>query len=286
MIIIDDKLFDELLNKIKKDNTHITKKIRRVVNFLRLDDSKFNNKNTFSWNNYIDGIVTHFKSPLDIDNHLPPSIFDYELILEKELEEKSKKEYVNYNNLSSGELQLLQTLSVHAYHIENILSVHGNDRPKYRCLNLVFDEIEMCFHPEYQRQFVQRLINILTTISNNQVSNKDEVFFNIIIITHSPFILSDIPKEKILFIENGKQVSKKLNTFAGNIGEMMYESFFLTSTIGEFAENKIKKLIEEKKDENNVRELIGDIVLKSLLKESFHYFTQDKRNDQDKYFKY
>lgn len=286
LIIIDDTLFDELLNKIKKDNTHITKKIRRVVNFLRLGDSKFNNKNTFSWNNYIDGIVTHFKSPLDIDNHLPPSIFDYELILEKELEEKSKKEYVNYNNLSSGELQLLQTLSVHAYHIENILSVHGNDRPKYRCLNLVFDEIEMCFHPEYQRQFVQRLINILTTISNNQVSNKDEVFFNIIIITHSPFILSDIPKEKTLFIENGKQVSKKLNTFAGNIGEMMYESFFLTSTIGEFAENKIKKLIEEKKDENNVRELIGDIVLKSLLKESFHCFTQDKRNDQDKYFKY
>jgi len=265
--IIDDALFDELLNKIKQDNTHITKKIRRIVNFLRLDDSKFNSKNTFLWNDWIkEGIVPNLKKLLDIDDHLPPSIFDYELILEKE----SEKEYINYNNLSSGELQLLQTLSVHAYHIENILSVHGNDRPKYRCLNLVFDEIEMCFHPEYQRQFVQRLINMLTTISHNQASNKDEIFFNIIIITHSPFILSDIPKEKILFMENGMQVSKKLNTFAGNIGEMMYESFFLDSTIGEFAENKIKKLIKEKKDENNIRELIGDIVIKSLLKESLN----------------
>jgi hypothetical protein len=292
LIIKNDASFGELLNKIKQDNTHITKKIRRVVNFLRLDDSKFNNKHTFSWNDYtskiskfykksgltednknlmdkypfIDGTVDSFKSPLDIDNYIPPSIFDYELILNKE----SEKEHINYNSLSSGELQLLQTLSVHAYHIENILSVDGDDRPKYRCLNLVFDEIEMCFHPEYQRQFVQRLINMLTTISHNQASNKDEVFFNIIIITHSPFILSDIPKEKVLFMENGKQVSKKLNTFAGNIGEMMYESFFLDSTIGEFAENKIKKLIKEKKDEDNIKELIGDIVIKSLLKESLH----------------
>ena len=292
LIIKNDASFGELLNKIKQDNTHITKKIRRAVNFLRLNDSKFNNKHTFSWNDYtskiskfykksgltednknlmdkypfIDGTVDSFKSPLDIDNYIPPSIFDYELILNKESEE----EHINYNSLSSGELQLLQTLSVHAYHIENILSVDGDDRPKYRCLNLVFDEIEMCFHPEYQRQFVQRLINMLTTISHNQASNKDEVFFNIIIITHSPFILSDIPKEKVLFMENGKQVSKKLNTFAGNIGEMMYESFFLDSTIGEFAENKIKKLIKEKKDENNIRELIGDIVIKSLLKESLN----------------
>lgn len=292
LIIKNDASFGELLNKIKQDNTHITKKIRRAVNFLRLDDSKFNNKHTFSWNDYtskiskfykksgltednknlmdkypfIDGTVDSFKSPLDIDNYIPPSIFDYELILNKE----SEKEHINYNSLSSGELQLLQTLSVHAYHIENILSVDGDDRPKYRCLNLVFDEIEMCFHPEYQRQFVQRLINMLTTISHNQASNKDEVFFNIIIITHSPFILSDIPKEKVLFMENGKQVSKKLNTFAGNIGEMMYESFFLDSTIGEFAENKIKKLIKEKKDEDNIKELIGDIVIKSLLKESLH----------------
>ena len=292
LIIKNDASFGELLNKIKQDNTHITKKIRRVVNFLRLDDSKFNNKHIFSWNDYtskiskfykksgltednknlmdkypfIDGTVDSFKSPLDIDNYIPPSIFDYELILNKESEE----EHINYNSLSSGELQLLQTLSVHAYHIENILSVDGDDRPKYRCLNLVFDEIEMCFHPEYQRQFVQRLINMLTTISHNQASNKDEVFFNIIIITHSPFILSDIPKEKVLFMENGKQVSKKLNTFAGNIGEMMYESFFLDSTIGEFAENKIKRLIKEKKDEDNIKELIGDIVIKSLLKESLH----------------
>ena len=201
------------------------------------------------------------------------------MILNKELEDETDKEQVNYNDLSSGELQLLQTLSVHAYHIENILSVNGDDRPKYRCLNLVFDEIEMCFHPEYQRQFIQRLINMLTAMSNSYDHDRDGAFFNIIIITHSPFILSDVPKEKILFMENGKQIQKELNTFAGNITEMMYESFFLDSTIGVFAETKIKKLIEEKKDENNIRELIGDIVIKSLLKESFHCFSQDKKND-------
>lgn len=279
--IKNDELFDDLLEKINKDETHITKKIWRVVNFLKLDTSEFNNSNEFSWEDYasIVGTDDAFKSLLYINNHIPPSIFDYELILNKELETDKElkkeidKKQVNYNDLSSGELQLLQTLSVHAYHIENILSVHGNDRPKYRCLNLVFDEIEICFHPEYQRQFVQSLINMLTAMSNSYDHDRDGAFFNIIIITHSSFILSDIPKEKILFMKEGKPVQKGLNTFAGNITEMMYESFFLTSTIGEFAENKIKQLIEEKKEENNIRELIGDIVLKSLLKESFHYFT-------------
>lgn len=293
--IKNDELFYKLLDKIKQDNTHITKKIERVVHFLRLDNSKFNNKDEFSWEYYTSEIANFykqsrstkahknsfnkypfrnaktksFKSLLDINNHMPPSIFDYELTLNKE-----QQEQVNYSDLSSGELQLLQTLSTHAYHIENILSINGEDRPKYRCLNLVFDEIEMCFHPEYQRQFVQRLINMLTIITNN-----DEAFFNIIIITHSPFVLSDIPEEKILFMKNGKQDKKFQKTFAGNISEMMYESFFLTSTIGEFAENKIKKLIKDKKDENNIKELIGDIVIKSLLKETLNESSKDKKND-------
>jgi hypothetical protein len=109
---------------------------------------------------------------------------------------------------------------------------------------------------------------------------------NIILITHSPFILSDIPLPKVLFLEEGRQKEKKMNTFGGNIGEMLYDSFFMDSTIGAFAEEKIKRLIKIKKginpvtnkhltkEETKLYEIekkcvfdnIGDVVLKSLIK--------------------
>ena len=53
-------------------------------------------------------------------------------------------------------------------------------------------------------------------------------------------------KQKALFLEeNGKpdyKLSKK-STFAGNIGEMFYESMFMINTIGEFAAKQLNDLI-------------------------------------------
>ena len=73
---------------------------------------------------------------------------------------------------------------------------------------------------------------------------KDDYRFNVIIVTHSPFVLSDIPKSRILYLKDGtSDYEEKINSFAGNFGEMLYDSFFLKSTMGEFAERKIKRLI-------------------------------------------
>lgn len=305
-------LFMKLINKLVGDESHITKKLKRIDNFLFLMQL-INTKNFtfekvhFYWFNYFKRIanfytnrinnknisVTYrnfcrhrnpfnpdglFSSPMTIDACLPPSIFEYDLILNKE-----NNETINYKQLSSGELQLFQTLSTHAYHIENLISIHtnlNNHRPKYYFINLVFDELEICFHPEYQRQFVSRLINMLNAI----IFQKNVFFFNVFLITHSPFILSDIPSQKILYLKDGSQdQTKRVSPFAGNIGEMFYDSFFLKSTIGDFAENKIKKLVKKMKenrmtaDSPEIKTLIsciGDSVIKSLLKEI-------KFNDKD-----
>ena len=105
-------------------------------------------------------------------------------------------------------------------------------------------------------------------------------FINIIIVTHSPFILSDIPASNVLFLENGTQdVSKDKDTltFAQNIGEMMYDSFFMEKTIGDFAEAKLKELIKRKQGKDSkiktdeeakrILDLIGDPVIRSLIEE-------------------
>ena len=160
--------------------------------------------------------------------------------------------------------------------MENIFSIFETDapRPKYSAVNLVFDEVEICFHPEYQRNFVKRILDLLDSLEYNHY------YINVFLITHSPFILSDIPASNVLFLENGTQdVSKDKDTltFAQNIGEMMYDSFFMEKTIGDFAEAKLKELIKRKQGKDSkiktdeeakrILDLIGDPVIRSLIEE-------------------
>ena len=61
-------------------------------------------------------------------------------------------------------------------------------------------------------------------------------------ITHSPFILSDIPNTNILCLDQSASVMSK-KTFSGNIHEMLGDAFFMDSTIGEFAQQKLMEFI-------------------------------------------
>lgn len=260
-------LFEEMIDEIVKDKSHITKKIRRSINYIKIYDCNLREDCDFEYLN--ERLVSDSLS--DIDDCLPPPFFDYELYVDKEENgETVNDEPISYNQLSSGEIQLLQTLSIHAYHIANLLSV-PNNRIQYKNINLVFDELEVCLHPEYQCQFVYRLVEMLKDLRKNDES----VCFNVMIITHSPFVLSDIPLNQILFLESGMSKRKKLKTFGGNVGEMLYDSFFMDSTIGRFAEEKIKKIVkciyngelsQEDAVVNNVFDCIGDPVLKTLAR--------------------
>lgn len=268
----DENLFHELANKIRiKDGSHVVKKAHRIYRYLEIPDhinDSFEYLKEYLWKLKRQ---TSIVSPVAIDWSLPPSIFSYELFLEKE-----DGAIVNYKNLSSGQIQLLQTISVHLYHIGNVISNLRNqndeDTPiKYNKINLVFDEVEICFHPEFQRIFIKYLILM---IENLNILNDCSI--NIFILSHSPFILSDIPKGRVLYLNDGKMDIEKTqkSTFAGNIGQMVYDSFYLESSIGAFAEDKLRKLIEHKmfltKTNTNFNvylQNISDPVTKSLIDE-------------------
>lgn len=188
---------------------------------------------------------------------LPPPIFlpsiclikedTYQDILKSELSVEEKKSMlmekeIPMGRLSSGERQFIYTTSTLIYHSFNLLSIPENLRLAYRNICLVLEEVEICFHPEYQRTFVKKLLNLIERTKLNQ-----HFSYNIIIITHSPFVLSDIPKENILFLKEGKNVTEtmSLNTFGANINELLAESFFLSGGfMGEFAKTKIESLVE------------------------------------------
>lgn len=278
--------FAELLNDIEKDKSHVVTKIWQMLHFLQKDwindyelIEKANNwlEKGFSLSDYEKEICKGSNSLDDIICNLPPSIFKYEVYLKK----VSSGEIVNMALLSSGESQMFQTLSTHMYHIRNVLSIKEANkafyknkefeklRPDYNCMNLIFDEVEICFHPEYQRLFVDKLIKMLVNMKMTE-----ECSFNIFIITHSPFVLSDIPKQNVLYLQEGKQVYTDFETYAQNIGSVLRNGFFLKSFIGENAKNRINlmidALIENKADEkipsyNILATSIGDAFLRNEI---------------------
>lgn len=275
-----DAEIKELLNRISKGKSHIELKAKRAINFLTLEDQKIKKeiaRKKFDIEDYLK-IFPDYSPDNDLNyiiEHLPPSIFDKEITLKN----KTNNSIVDYKQLSSGEHQKYQTLSTHLYHLANLISVQESNKTSekkrlaYKYVNLVFDEIEICFHPEYQRTMVNSLLQMLTARKMNI-----DCAINIILVTHSPFILSDIPASNILFLKDGTQDnSKKRISFAQNIGEMMYDSFFMEKTIGDFAESKLKELIKYKqgkkseiksdKEAMSILNLIGDPVIRSLIEE-------------------
>ncbi len=282
----------DLLDEVDKDKSHSVTKIKQTRNFLNYDYLS-DDKKTATINNWyshpFDNTLYYKNYPQssdeldDIINCLPPPFFKYDVFLSKTSCIAKENNPINLKDLSSGEHQLIQTLSTHIYHIRNLISIIESNksqtpstvRPEYRNINLIFDEMEICFHPEYQRQFVNHLIEMLKNMGLNE-----QCSFNIFFITHSPFILSDIPRSNILYMETeeDKAKNKKMptHTFAQNIGDMMYDSFFMEKTIGDFAESKLKELIRKKqgkktlmsdKEAEAILQSIGDPVIRSLIDE-------------------
>ena len=132
----------------------------------------------------------------------------------------------------------------------------------------------------------RNLINdIIESIKKIHLKEVDAI--NILLITHSPFILSDIPDSNILFLtEKGLPEENRVNikTFGGNIHELLAHSFFLNNGfIGEFAKNRIQTIIDKlnpdkkksKKDLNRDLiwkeiQIIGEPFLKDKLEEMYY----------------
>jgi predicted ATP-binding protein involved in virulence len=163
------------------------------------------------------------------------------------------------------------------------------ERVKYKNFNIVLDEIELCFHPEYQKEFVNKLIGYLSRMTGKE-EEKEKYFFNIILATHSPFILSDIPNCNIMYLEEGKQVNDKIHVepFGANIHDILKQSFFLENGfIGEFAQRKIDEVItainakEINKDNYKEYKKIIDLIGEPLIKRKLMMMIGDVYNNID-----
>lgn len=244
--------------KLNSDKSHITLKLRQALysikgdyyssikKFERLvdvdDEDKMSSyRFSFPWNRVKKIILDSLKKNLkesDAKLEVVPSAFV------KPILKIQGDNLYDYKYLSSGEQQLSNTLHTISYHLNNINSVHYSSssyKKKYPYVNILLDEIELYFHPDFQRKFISNLLEMLSTLDIDKIDSINFTFF-----THSPFILSDIPTSNILRMSEGKPESFKGSekTFGANIHELLTHSFFMESTTGEYAQKKIKEIVD------------------------------------------
>jgi predicted ATPase len=220
-----------------------------------------------------------------------PSFFDVEIVPENDL---------TVGSFSSGEKQRIYSISSIIYHLINLNSVEqqkllkGGVYTRYKYINLVLDEIEMYYHPEWQRTYISDLLNYIQNIDPRNLDKIEAI--NIIFITHSPFILSDIPNSNILYLAIGddkktKQEDSKKQTFAANIHDILATSFFLKKGfMGEFAKSRILELVKyiENKDSTIksyeeaklLMSIIGEPILKERLEFMLSQASKEKTKDE------
>ena len=276
------------LDDLIKDQSHITVKFRRTLMFLitgmynaeqvyHLKDIQNQALKYANDNNQSDA-----RPHRDLPDFLPPPIFDIEFRIVRREHINQNGEYNDRNiipfwNLSSGERQVAYVISNFVYHLVNINSVHtiedekvaGLPLLKYRYVNIVFDEIELYFHPDLQRRFLSLIISALRNIHIEHIEG-----VNLLMVTHSPFVLSDIPKRNVLVLSKQKDIAGE--TFCANIHDMLGQSFFMEYSMGQIAQEEIEEIFcrynknlqiseEEWKRYKYVVSIVGDEYLRSTL---------------------
>ena len=266
----------KLINEIDKDVSHITFKLRQTLAFLKFKHIRTkNNKLKISIDEFaklVDGKINEHWKYIDF---VPAPIFDTEIML---IQFDKKEATYPFTKLSSGEKQLIYTVSGILYHLRNINSIKSNlRRVKYKHLNIVLDEIELYFHPEYQRRFIDFMLKCIDSLRFKDVDS-----INIMMATHSPFILSDIPESNVLYLKEGESQVGISETFGANIHTLYRDTFFIEGmAIGEFAKNKISSLFDEVRvlrtvDDslyNNIQ-LVGEPILRSQLLKLYNQNSQ------------
>lgn len=306
--------FNKLYDSLNEEKSFETLKLRQTINYLLHNTTDTSDKQQLCGYDYYLSFVQLLQKTNEIKTKdsslktielLPPPIFVGDILfstnntynqfqnlnqegLNKALKDKMDDVFT-LKMKSSGELQLLFNIGTLIYHLRNInFSTNQNGNITYSNVSIILDEVELYFHPEYQRRYIDYLLESIAHAGLDRINN-----INICCVTHSPFILSDIPKGNILYLDEGEDVTqeKSLNTFGANINELLCHSFFLSDGfMGEFAKNRINSLVnylnneinEDNWDEKKALELI-DIVGDEVIQYQLRQLYAKRFNNSDYY---
>ncbi len=189
-----------------------------------------------------------------------PYILKYFKLVNKNIND----EEIKVLPFSAGETEFIKTLSniIMATHKDNGDEFFWQDN-----VLILLDEPDIALHPNWQRIFWKQVIEAINKHSKKNVQ--------ILFTTHSPLMISDIPRYNLNILTNGKQENDmNTQTFGANIYDLYKKNFFLDKPIGEFALTKINEFYMFYTDiikENNEEYLKEQ---RSYINKSIHKYQQ------------
>ncbi|MCV6606591.1 MAG: ATP-binding protein [Campylobacterales bacterium] len=194
------------------------------------------------------------------------------------------KKDLTFLDLSRGEQQKISNLSIIGNKTLDLVTSREHD-----FLFFLLDEPNVHLHPEWQKN----LINEILVMTKRELKDEWYKTIHFILTSHSPFLLSDLPKENVIFLDtydcdekdkngieqkkgNCKVIDPKINTFGANIHTLLSHGFFMKDGLmGEFAKEKIDNVIkilnkprlteEEILECENIIKIIGEPIIKRQL---------------------
>ncbi|KHS81245.1 AAA family ATPase [Pectobacterium brasiliense] len=135
---------------------------------------------------------------------------------------------------------------------------------------ICIDEGDLYLHPSWQIDFLNNLNKMLPNFSNHNIQ--------LVLTSHSPFLLTDLPHSNVVILEDEIVASVgSVRTFGSNIYDLYSTIFFLNNQrYGTFATNHIKNVVrkisnrsyknQEKDEIYKFVNMIGDKFLHNQLK--------------------
>lgn len=264
------------------DNNFITLKAQVYMDFMNfIDNQLVFSDSPFSYINTFNCFTIAFSA--NIKDNQADIQTELSLFFEKYRQTTGILDYLSFEwNLSSGEMALLNVFSrlfsiTKEMNSSRFLPQDVNSDMKADNAIIMIDEADMMLHPAWQQKYIKSLIAFLSDVYK-------DTHLQLMIATHSPIMLSDIPKQNVVYLhKNNEQIIVDDNDdhaeiFGANIFRLFNDAFFLDEgAIGCFAEKKLADLLEMIVKQANQRKfeikkrisMVGDVFLRKKIEQIF-----------------
>ncbi|ENE5197723.1 ATP-binding protein [Vibrio parahaemolyticus] len=251
--LIGTQVLNKINNSFSKANAQSVIDKTKAIDMLEQDMGIFSS--TLSEEGKVASGVLSFKTKFDVQK--------IEQI--KDLSKAfSNERYVRISwiGISSGSKAYLTLFSV----LHDKLKGTRNDTL------VCIDEGDLYLHPAWQIDFLRNINNLLPKFFNANIQ--------LVLTSHSPFLLTDLPRDNVIILDDGTIVDKNeypLKTFGANLYDVYSKAFFLDKKrFGSLADEHIDRVIHKISRNNlsdfdieeitNFVNLIGDRLLRNQLK--------------------
>jgi len=224
------------------------------------------------------GFYTDWKIPSEVPEKNIFYFEDYYIL--KDIESEPEPKLLLLREFSDGEHQFLHTMGI-------CLML------KERRSLLLLDEPETHFNPSWRAKFIKILNDSINAGSINENKNLNiHLLKEILLTSHSPFIISDCMPDKVILFrrgDDGKIIPKTarelgFNTYGASVDLILQEIFEMSHSISEHALEEIRVLLRKRTVETIIEgaKRFGESYEKGFLYERIEELSSIKKKKTKK----